>query len=136
MLEKATVIKIDNDIATLACGDNESCQSCAAHGFCGGTDNKTFEALNKNNFELESGNTVEVLLPTGKTIWSAFMVMIFPLLLFFLFFYGTGFIVADAGEGIQVLGGLAGIAVGFGINFLINRKPNKENMPKIVRKIG
>lgn len=134
MLEKATVIKIDEDIATLVCGDSAGCQSCAAHGFCGGAGEKSFEAANINNFELEPGNSVEVLLPTGRTIGSAFMVMIFPLLLFVLFFYGAGFIIENAGEGIQVLGGLIGIAAGFGFNFLKNRTPNKKNMPQIVRK--
>ena len=84
---------------------------------------------------LEPGNKVEVLLPTGKTIGSAFMVMIFPLILFFAFFYGTKLIFNDAGEGLQVLGGLTGIAAGFGINFLINRNPNKKSMPEITRKL-
>lgn len=135
MLEKATVIKIENDVITLACGDSEGCQSCAAHGFCGGVNDKTFDASNLHEYILEPGNTVEVLLPTGKTIGSAFMVMIFPLILFFAFFYGTGFIISSAGEGIQVLGGLIGIAAGFGINFLINRNPNNKNMPEITRKL-
>ena len=135
MIEKATVIKIENDIITLACGDSEGCKSCAAHGFCGGATDRTFEASNLHEYKLEPGNVVEVLLPTGKTIGSAFMVMIFPLILFFAFFYGTKLIFSGTGEGIQVLGGLIGIGAGFGINFLINRNPNKKNMPEITRKL-
>ncbi|MDC7226062.1 MAG: SoxR reducing system RseC family protein [Spirochaetales bacterium] len=135
MLEKATVVNVKNKIITLACGDSEGCSSCAAHGFCGGVSDKTFEAWNANSFELERGDSVEVLLPTGKTIGSAFMVMIFPLLLFFLGFYAVKLIDASSGEGLQVLGGLAGIAAGFGINFLLNRKPAKKNMPEIIRKL-
>lgn len=135
MLEKATVIKINDDTATLVCGDSAGCQSCAAHGFCGGAGEKSFEASNINNLNLEPGNSVEVLLPTGKTIGSAFMVMIFPLLLFVLFFYGAGIIIENAGEGIQVLGGLVGIAAGFGFNFLKNRTPKKKDMPEIIRKL-
>ena len=136
MLEKATVIKTNDKIITLACGDSEGCQSCAAHGFCGGVNDKTFEAWNLHDLELEPGSSVEVNLPTGKTIGAAFMVMIFPLILFFLFFYGAGRLFGNPGEGIQVIGGLVGIAAGFGINFVINRKPNKKNMPEITRKLG
>jgi positive regulator of sigma E activity len=135
MIEKATVIKIENDIITLACGDSEGCQACAAHGFCGGVSDRTFEAVNLHKFELEPGSIVEVLLPTGKTIGSAFMVMIFPLILFFAFFYGTKILFSESGEGIQVLGGLIGIAAGFGINFLLNRNPAKRSMPEITKKL-
>ncbi len=136
MLEKATVIRINNDVVTLACGDSESCQSCAAHGFCGGVNDKTFEAVNINGYELEPGSKVEVFLPTGKTIGAAFMVMIFPLLLFFVFFFGIRLLLESAGEGIQVLSGLAGIAAGFGINFITSRKAGKKGMPEITRKFS
>ena len=136
MLEKATVIKTDDDVVTLACGDSEGCKSCAAHGFCGGVNDKTFEAWNKGGFELEAGSQVEVNLPTGKTIGSAFMVMIFPLILFFVFFYAVKLLFPGTGEGLQVLGGLAGIAAGFGINFFINRKPKKKALPEITKKLS
>ena len=135
MLEKATVINIKNDIITLACGDSEGCQSCAAHGICGGVNDKTFEAYNSESLELEAGDRVEVLLPTGKTIRAAFMVMIFPLLLFFVFFFGAGRLIDSPSEGIQVLFGIAGIAAGFGINFLTNRKTSKKSMPLVMRKL-
>jgi len=136
MTEKATIIKINDDIITLACGDSAGCGSCAAHGICGGAEERNFEAWNADSLELEEGNRVEVLLPTGKTIGSAFMVMIFPLLLFFLFFYAAGLLIDNPGEGIRVLFGLAGIAAGFGFNFLINRKQNKKRMPVITKKLG
>ena len=136
MLEKATVIKINKDVVTLACGDSEGCQSCAAHGICGGVNDKTFEAWNKNGLEIEPGAQVEVNLPTGKTIGSAFMVMIFPLLLFIVFFYAVRLLFDGAGEGFQALGGVVGIAAGFGINFLLNRKPKKKNLPEIVSKLS
>ena len=135
MLEKATVIKVNDRTITLTCSDSDSCQACAAHGFCGGVNDKTFDAWNSHDFELEPGNQVEVHLPTGKTIGAAFMVMIFPLLLFVVFFYAAKFVIPGAGEGIQVIGGLAGIAAGFGLNFLINRKPKQSSMPDIVKKL-
>lgn len=135
MLEKARVIKIDDDVVSLACSDGEGCSSCAAHGICGGVNDRTFEAVNSDRLELAPGDTVEVLLPTGKTIKAAFMVMIFPLLLFFVFFYGAGRLIESAGEGIQVLFGVAGIAAGIGINFLSNSKSRKKGMPEITRKL-
>ena len=136
MTEKATVKKIENDIATLVCGDTAGCGSCAAHGICGGASERSFEAWNKSGLELNEGDKVEVLLPTGRTIGSAFMVMIFPLLLFFVFFYAAPVIIRDAAEGLRVLFGVIGIAAGFGINFLLNRKQNRRNMPLIIRKIA
>jgi positive regulator of sigma E activity len=136
MTEKATIINIKDDIITLACADSAGCGSCAAHGICGGTEDRNFDAWNAGKLELEVGNRVEVLLPTGKTIGSAFMVMIFPLLLFFLFFYAATLIIENPGEGIQVIFGLAGIAVGFSLNFLLNRNPKKKSMPEVVKKLG
>ena len=130
MIEKAKVIAVNDEIVTLVCGDAEGCASCAAHGFCA-TDKKTFEAWNSKGFPIEPGSNVEVFLPTGKTIGSAFMVMIFPLVLFFLFFYGAGMLFDNLSEGRSVLAGLAGIAAGFGINFLVNRKPDRRKMPEI-----
>ena len=135
MVEKAKVIKIDNDIVSLVCSDSESCESCAAHGFCGGVNDKSFEAVNSQGLELEPGDSVEVLLPTAKTIRAAFMVMIFPLLLFFLFFFGAGQLLETPSEGIQVLAGVAGIAAGFGLNFITNKKSGRKGMPDIIRKL-
>ncbi len=135
MLETATVIKINNNTVTLTCSDSEHCNSCAAHGVCGGTQDKTFEAWNSQGFDLEKGGRVEVYLPTGKTIGAAFMVMIFPLLMFFAGFYGVSIFFPEPIEGVRVLAGVIGIAAGFGINFLINKKPSKKNMPQITRKI-
>ena len=136
MTEKATITEINDEIATLSCGDASGCTSCAAHGVCGGGEERKFDAWNANKLDLQIGDKVEVLLPTGKTIGSAFMVMIFPLLLFFLLFYAAGKFLDNPGEGIQVLFGLAGIAAGFGFNFLLNRKPRKNSMPEITKKLN
>ena len=130
MLEKATVLRIDDDVITLACGDSEGCSSCAAHGFCSAGE-KTFEAWNRKGFNMAQGSVVEVYLPTGKTIGAAFMVMIFPLILFFILFKAAGVFLNDPGEGARVLFGLIGIAAGFGINFLLNRRNEKRNMPVV-----
>ncbi|MBI9107090.1 MAG: SoxR reducing system RseC family protein [Spirochaetales bacterium] len=135
MIEKATVITINNDIVSLACGDSAGCGECAAHGICGGAQDRKFDAWNASKIDLNTGDRVEVLLPTGKTIGSAFMVMIFPLLLFFLFFYAATLVIENPSEGVQVLFGLIGIAVGFGLNFLLNRNPKKKSMPEIIRKL-
>ena len=64
------------------------------------------------------------------------MVMIFPLLLFFVFYFAAGFVLTAPAEGIQVVFGLAGIAAGFGINFLLNRKTDRKKLPEIINKIS
>lgn len=135
MTETATIIKINNDIATLVCSDSSACTSCEAHSICGGVGDRTFDAWNANNLDLKVGNKVEFLLPTGKTIGSAFMVLIFPLLMFFAFFYASELLLESPGEGIKVLFGLGGISAGYGFNVLINRKPKKKSMPEIIKKL-
>ncbi|MDC7124765.1 MAG: SoxR reducing system RseC family protein [Spirochaetales bacterium] len=135
MTETAAVIEVKDDVAILACPDSESCSSCAAHGICGGAKDRQFEAFNINQINLEKGDVVEVLLPTGKTIGAAFMVMLFPLILFLLFFGATGLILENPEEGVKVLSGVVGLAAGFGINLLLNRKQKKKNLPQIIKKL-
>lgn len=135
MIEKAKVIKINNNIATLACPDSENCGSCSAHGICGGAKDRKFNALKPDRMELSDGDTVEILLPTGKTIGAAFMVMIFPLALFIIFFFLTGKIIENSTEGVKVLGGLIGLAAGFIVNLLLNKNPGKSTLPRIIKKV-
>jgi len=130
MTEKARVIIIDNEKVYLACVDEESCSACAGKHFCN-VNGKTFTALNSRNFNLHLGDDVEVFLPPGKTIFSGFMVMIFPLLLFIAGFLLTRSINPNASEGIQALGGFLGLAAGFFVGYVFGKSQKKHSYPEI-----
>jgi sigma-E factor negative regulatory protein RseC len=77
------------------------------------------------------GDTVEIYLPPGKTIFAGFMVMILPLLLFALGFFLLGLGLPESGEGARVLGGLAGLILGFGISWLYARLTKTRDLPLV-----
>ena len=133
MTEIATVISHTKHQAVLKC-TSAGCTSCAGNSFCNIKEH-TYTALNPQKIEFESGDEVEVFLPPGKTIFSGFLILIFPLILFIAGFLLTGVVVKGAGEGLQALGGFIGLAVGFGVGFLFGRLKKREYMPTIQKKV-
>lgn len=131
----AKVVSFNNETAQLSCPDSKGCGSCSAHGICGGAKDRSFNAYSPEITQLKKGDTVEVLLPTGKTIGAAFMVMIFPLILFFVFFIATKMLLKSPPDWLSVLAGTIGIAIGFIINFLKNLTQKKSSLPRIIKKI-
>ena len=101
MTEISTVISHTKHQAVLSC-TSAGCSSCAGNSFCN-VKAHTYTALNPQKLELEPGDEVEVFLPPGKTIFSGFLVLIFPLILFIAGFLLTGALVEGAGEGLQAL---------------------------------
>ncbi|MCK4541429.1 MAG: SoxR reducing system RseC family protein [Spirochaetales bacterium] len=133
MKDQATVLKVDDNTVTLGCGDTTACKSCGASGFCNVKARK-YQASNTSNINLSVGDTVEVFFAPGKAIMASFMVLIFPLILFVLFFAGAGWIFGIESEGIKAIFGLGGLATGFGINPLYSRQTKEE--PQIIRKLN
>lgn len=113
------------------CGCSTSaCKSCSGNSFCN-IKEREIQAHLPQEIEAGVGDTVEIYLPPGKTILAGFMVMIFPLLLFGLLFFLTGRLWPGAGEGLQVIGGLLGLAGGFGLSWLYSQMTNAANLPRI-----
>lgn len=122
------------EFVTLSCTDDGSCTSCAGKGFCN-VQGKQYTAINSQNLDLKPGDDVEVYLPPGKTIFSGFMVMMVPLVLFAL-----GFILAasflEAGNDLyHALGGFIGLALGFLIAYLYGKQQKSRSQPEILRVI-
>lgn len=130
MKDKARVVSVKEKMVTLKHCDSGSCQTCGGKGFCTVTE-RTFQAFNGEGYTLKPGDMVEIFLPPGKTIWSGFMVLILPLLLFFLLFTFSRDILAIKSEGINALFGLSGIALGFCIAFIGGRVNKIKKLPRI-----
>lgn len=130
MTEKGKVLEINGTEVTLGFCENEACKSCGGH-LCN-VKEKHYTAENKKGIPLRRGDVVEVFIDPGKTVLASFMLLIVPLLLFFLFYLlGNRFMEAEiANVGLGTLG----LAGGFGLNLLIARKrKGKEELPRIVR---
>lgn len=126
MKETGIVNKVDGNRVTVGCGAEQSCSSCSG-GNCGSR-KRLYEAVNVDGLKVEIGDLVEIYLDTRKAVASAFMVFILPLLLF-----AAGYLVAKAfdgtgGEGFLALGGLLGLAAGFGISFLYSKGRKAKDM--------
>ncbi len=133
MTEISTVISYTKQQAVLSC-TSSTCSSCAGNSFCN-VKAHTYTALNPQKIEIKPGDEVEVFLPPGKTIFSGFLVLIFPLILFIAGFLLTGVFIDGAGEGIQALGGFLGLSAGFGLGFLFGRLKKRQFMPTIQKKV-
>jgi positive regulator of sigma E activity len=81
-----------------------------------------FAVRNPRSLVLKSGDRVEYFIAPGKAIKAGFLVLIVPILAFFLFYYLTGMLSPAAGETAKVLAGVGGIVMGFVMNFALKNK--------------
>lgn len=133
MIEKGIVEKVEGKLITVRCVDTEKCNSCVG-GCAGNEQGRVFKALNSRSLSLKKGDLVEVSLDAGKAVWSGFMVLILPLLLFFPFYFAAAYLLRGAGEAVKVLSGITGIALGFGVNFIRKRIIKDKDIPEIHKK--
>ncbi len=134
MIEQGKIINIKDETVTLSCSAlSGGCKSCKANSFCS-VNGHTFDALNRGKLNLKSGDLVEIYLPTGRTLFSGFMVLIFPLLLFLVFFL-IGSTIFKQSEGINTLLGVAGLAAGFAITAVYNKVSRKKNTPRVTKRL-
>ncbi len=133
MIEQGKIVNVENDTVTLSCSASSGCKSCKANSFCS-VNGHNFDAINTKNLDLKSGDKVEIYLPTGRTVFSGFMVLIFPLITFILLFL-TGSAVLKLSDGWSTLLGIGGLALGFGITAVYNRTYKRMNTPRVVKKL-
>ena len=136
MYERGTITAVDNNIISITCGNIEHCKTCAAGKLFCDVKAKEFKALNTDNLDLKTGDTVEIYMPPAKTIGYSFSILIFPLLVFLAGYFLTGKLTNTLSDGIKVLGGTIGLFVGFGIAFLYNFFSRKNQYPVITKKIN
>jgi hypothetical protein len=152
MTELGIVKRVEGELVWIAAGqDCASCELCGActssggerrreeapHGLSGGLRlfgsgrrQSDFPALNRRGVAVAPGDHVEYSVSPSKAVRAAFFVLVFPLLLFVLFFALAGWILPGASEGLRVLCGLGGLALGFGGNLLPR---SRRDYPEIVR---
>lgn len=135
MTEQGKITDINGEEIILSCSSlSGGCKSCSGNSFCS-TNGKVFSAFNGENISLKSGDTVEIYLPPGQTIFAGFMVLIFPLLSFIVF-YVAGSRLFNGNEGMGVLSGILGLAAGFYITYWYNKISKQKNTPQITRLIN
>ena len=129
---KQTVTIEDKKGERLIAGcDKSSCEGCKASFFC--TSKKaSFDVLNPDKIPLEKGDQAIIDLPPKKTLFTVFMSLGLPLIMFV-----PGYIIGrllSENEGIQLLTSLLGVALGFCISALFFRFNKKKYTPVIVDK--
>ncbi len=135
MTELGKITNINGEEITLSCSSlSGGCKNCSGNSFCS-ANGKIFSALNEKQFDLKSGDTVEIYLPPGRTVFAGFMVLIFPLISFIVF-YGLSTAIFGSNEGLGVISGVLGLAVGFAITFYYNKVSKRKNTPRITKLIN
>ncbi len=114
--------------------DKSLCESCKGSFFC--TSKKaSFDVLNPDNIPLEKGDQAVIDMPSGKTLFTVFMSLGLPLLMF-LPGYGIGALLSES-EGIRLLTSLSGVALGFIISAIFFHIRRRKYTPVIIaRKDG
>ena len=134
MYEQATVLAVKNNNTIEVSCKTEACANCHAGAFCS-TKGKTFVARNATERALHSGDLVELYLPPGKTIFAGFIALLVPILLFPVGYYIPSLFNPATGEGLRVITGIGGIAVGFLISRLFSKSRSNEYTPEITKVI-
>lgn len=93
---------------------------------------RDFPLHNPDKVELSKGDYVEVELPAGQAIASAFLLFILPLLVFFILFQLT----TSLGGLLQIGLATAGFVLSFLVPALLKRLGRKEQLPIILRKLS
>jgi positive regulator of sigma E activity len=143
MTEQGIVKKIEGPLVWVS---SEQCAGCEHElhcSSCGSGDGSSGYAVRSNHHELpifatrrerlfavqnpqsltvKTGDRVEYYVAPGKAIKAGFLVLMVPILAFFLFYYLARLLWPAAGETAKVLAGVGGIVMGFVVNFALRKK--------------
>ncbi len=130
MRKEVTIQQNEDGTITAGC-DRNACEGCKGSFFC--TSKKTtFEVLNPENIELKAGDKAEIDMPSSKTLFSVFMSLGLPLIMFL-----PGYFIASLfseSDGIRLIGAIIGVAIGFAIAAVYFHFRKREYIPRIIRK--
>ena len=130
-MKQIVTIQENKDGKIIAGCDKSQCDGCKGSFFC--TSKKSdFQVLNPEGLELKAGDKAEIELEPKKTLFTVFMSLAFPLLMF-LPGYFIGALVSD-GEGIRFIAALASVGIGFLIAGLYFRFTKRKFLPVVLRK--
>ncbi len=132
-MTRTVTIEKTGDKPTVRNDDIPSAKAAASRRFWG-VKERAYRVSNPEGFEIEKGDTVEIFLPPGRTIWSAAITFLLPLALFPLgyllagSFFPGGAEAGDAAsaasavdEGISFLVGFGFLLAGIPLGFLIRK---------------
>ena len=117
------VIRIDGDMVAVRMTVNSACSACHAKGVCGASEqtDKIVEVETTEASLFEVGESVEVALMQrdmgSKSVILAYVVPFFVLTLAL-----VGALLLGASEGVAVLAAIAGVALWYGVLFLLRDK--------------
>ncbi len=131
MKKEVTVLKKEEGKIYVGC-DREACEGCKGSIFCQRKDTK-IELKDEGKVKLEEGDKVLLDLPSGKTIFSVFMSLGFPLLMFPLFYFIASFFTSR--EQILFLISIIGVAIGFLISAIFFKVKKGDYEPRLIKKI-
>ncbi len=129
MIEKGTITKIENRLITVKAREHQGCRNCSS-SFCS-IQTREIQALNRDGLDLRPGDVVDLFLPSGKVVIAGFMVLIFPLLLFFAA-YGLGGLLGIASDTARAFLGAAGLLAGISISYLLFRRNRERDYPIVL----
>jgi positive regulator of sigma E activity len=152
MTEQGIVKKIEGQLVWIA---GEQCVGCEREfhcGSCGPGEEKSeisrefdhhdlrifgtrkerlFAVRNSQSLTIRTGDRVEYFIAPGKAVKAGFLVLIVPILAFFVFYYLTGLLWPSASETAKVLTGVGGIGAAFAMNFTL--KNRTREYPEITK---
>ena len=117
------VIRIEGDVVAVRMTVNSACSACHAKGVCGASEqtDKIVEVETTDASFFEVGESVEVALMQrdmgSKSVILAYVVPFFVLTLAL-----VGALLLGASEGVAVLAAIAGVALWYGVLFLLRDK--------------
>ena len=130
-MKQIVTIQEKTDKGLIAGCDKTACEGCKGSFFC--TSKKSsFTVTNPDGIPLEEGDKAVIELPPGKTLFSVFMSLGLPLIMFI-----PGYIVGTLISGSQtvhLIASLAGVALGFMISALFFRRRKDEYSPVVIAK--
>lgn len=128
MKKKMSVLKVSEDKLTLGC-DKNACEGCKANLFCS-SKTTVFDVAKPKDFDVKSGEEVTVELESSKTIFTCFMALGFPMLMFI-----PGYFIGNAIKGTELsafLGGIIAVAAGFIISGIFFHIKKGKFEPKVL----
>lgn len=131
MRSVVSILSIENGTIKVGCSEG-ACSGCHSESFCRNKDT-SYAVNNPNNLPVAEGDFVEVEIPEKKAVFTIFMSLLFPLMMFIPGYF-IGKLLSD-NEVIMALTGFLAIGLGFLISYLFFRGKKKEYSPYIVRKL-
>ncbi len=127
-MKQTVTIQENKDGKLIAGCDRAACEGCKGSFFC--TSKKAvFPVLNPEGIPLEKGDKAEIDLPSGKTLFTVFMSLGLPLLMFLPGYFISSMFTKS--EGVILLSSLGAVALGFLISAVYFRFHRKKYTPVI-----